>query len=165
MQQAHRRHPDCPRGSPCGIVTSFLREEAVWTCTDRKPGVNRGRHGADEWASHPDIPPPDSSPATRRSAYHWGPSRGIQTMARLPVPPECLLGSDPRAGLDSTQVAERRRQFGDNDVTEDRHRPLWAVVTASATDPMLWFLLLMGVLFFALGDTTEAIVLLLAIIP
>jgi ATPase, P-type (transporting), HAD superfamily, subfamily IC len=109
--------------------------------------------------------PPDSSPATRRSAYHWGPSRGIQTMARLPVPPECLLGSDPRAGLDSAQVAERRRQFGDNDVTEDRHRPLWAVVTASATDPMLWFLLLMGVLFFALGDTTEAIVLLLAIIP
>jgi ATPase, P-type (transporting), HAD superfamily, subfamily IC len=86
-------------------------------------------------------------------------------MARLPVPPECLLGSDPRAGLDSTQVAERRRQFGDNDVTEDRHRPLWAVVTASATDPMLWFLLLMGLLFFALGDTTEAIVLLLAIIP
>ncbi|WP_447730696.1 cation-transporting P-type ATPase [Pseudoxanthomonas suwonensis] len=44
-------------------------------------------------------------------------------MARLPVPPECLLGSDPRAGLDSAQVAERRRQFGDNDVTEDRHRP------------------------------------------
>jgi len=86
-------------------------------------------------------------------------------MDNLPVPPERLLGSDPQTGLGSAQLEERRRQFGENNVTEARPHPLLAVVTASAGDPMLWFLLSMSVLFFFLGDTTEAVVLLLAIVP
>ena len=86
-------------------------------------------------------------------------------MTNLPVPPECLLDSNPQTGLDSRQLDQRRRQFGSNDVTETRPHPWLSVVGASATDPMLWFLLLMSGLFFFLGDTTEAVVLLLAIIP
>ena len=86
-------------------------------------------------------------------------------MTQLPVPPECLQGSNPQTGLDNAQLAGRRRQFGDNDVTEARQRRWWTVILASAADPMLWFLLVVSGLFFLLGDTTEAVVLLLAIIP
>ena len=100
-----------------------------------------------------------AAPATVKQAapgaYHAGSIEGPRTMANLPVPPECLQGSSPQAGLDSTQVDGRRRQFGPNDVTETRQRPWWAVVAASAADPMPWFLLPMGVLFFARGDTTR----------
>src|SRR5690606_41362495 len=85
-------------------------------------------------------------------------------MDNLPVPPERLLGSDPQTGLGSAQLEERRRQFGENNVTEARPHPLLAVVTASAGVPLLWLLLSLRVLFFLLGDTTEAVVLLLAIV-
>ena len=74
-------------------------------------------------------------------------------MTQLPVPPECLQGSNPQTGLDNAQLAGRRRQFGDNDVTEARQRRWWTVILASAADPMLWFLLVVSGLFFLLGDT------------
>ncbi|WP_202842301.1 cation-translocating P-type ATPase [Luteimonas saliphila] len=81
------------------------------------------------------------------------------------LPREPLECSDPDTGLRSDEVAERRRRFGENDVAETAPRRWWTVAAASARDPMLWFLLVVSLLFLALGDRTEAIVLLVAIVP
>ncbi len=86
-------------------------------------------------------------------------------MPTWPLPRDVLEDSDPRTGLRAGQVAERRQRFGDNDVTETKQRRWWTAAASSARDPMLWFLLVVSLLFFALGDHAEAIVLLVAIIP
>lgn len=86
-------------------------------------------------------------------------------MPTWPLPREVFEDSDPHAGLRAGQVAERRRRFGDNDVTEAEHRRWWTPLLASARDPMPWFLLVVSLLFLAMGDRAEAIVLLVAIVP
>ncbi|MBJ7573852.1 HAD-IC family P-type ATPase [Luteimonas sp. MC1828] len=86
-------------------------------------------------------------------------------MPSWPFPREVLEDSNPLAGLRSEQVAARRRRFGDNDVAEATPRRWWTAAAASARDPMLWFLLVVSLLFLALGDRAEALVLLLAIVP
>ena len=41
----------------------------------------------------------------------------------------------------------------------------WTLLLDTARDPMLWFLLGMAVLFIFLGDTIEAAILFVAVIP
>ncbi|MBJ6980886.1 HAD-IC family P-type ATPase [Luteimonas sp. MC1572] len=86
-------------------------------------------------------------------------------MPSWPFPREVLEDSNPLLGLSTEQVTGRRRRFGDNDVTGATPRRWWTAAAASARDPMLWFLLVVSLLFLALGDRAEALVLLLAIVP
>ncbi|MGE0579096.1 MAG: cation-translocating P-type ATPase [Reyranella sp.] len=73
--------------------------------------------------------------------------------------------SDADRGLTSLEVEERRRLYGANDILRDQ-RSGWAdIVHDTARDPMLWFLVATALLFAALGDYTEAVVLGLALLP
>lgn len=69
------------------------------------------------------------------------------------------------AGLAAADVAARRARWGRNEIVE-RSPPGWqAVLRDTVRDPMIWFLVGSGVVFAALGDRAEAIVLALAILP
>jgi len=68
-------------------------------------------------------------------------------------------------GLTSQAVAAQRERYGDNLIIEARRRSWTRRIKETAADPMLWFLLSTSVVYFVLGDTAEAIVLLLAVLP
>lgn len=63
------------------------------------------------------------------------------------------------------EAAARRERFGANDVLPPQRSGLWPLLKASLGDPMLWFLLVSSCLFAWVGERTEAIVLLVAIVP
>lgn len=67
--------------------------------------------------------------------------------------------------LDQHEVLRRRRRYGLNAILEKPARQWVALLKDTALDPMLWFLLVTGLLFLWLGEHAEAWVLLLAIIP
>lgn len=69
------------------------------------------------------------------------------------------------AGLTSQQAEAARTRYGDNLIIESRRDSWKHRLKKTAADPMLWFLLAMSVIYLILGDTTEAVVLVLAILP
>ena len=86
-------------------------------------------------------------------------------MTQRPVPldklPPLRIGD---AGL-GTAVAESQRRHGFNDIVAAAG-PGWLVVARdTARDPMLWFLLLTAGLFGLLGQPTESLTLLAAMLP
>lgn len=70
-----------------------------------------------------------------------------------------------RRGLLSAEVHTRLKQYGSNNIAEVPPSTWLTLLRDTASDPMLWFLLATAVLFLFLGDTTEAITMLVAIIP
>jgi Ca2+-transporting ATPase len=75
------------------------------------------------------------------------------------------LDAGPDVGLDTAQVLAARRQYGPNEVVPEASRHWFDIVRDSARDPMLWFLLAAAALFGLLGQATEAVVLLAALLP
>ena len=67
-------------------------------------------------------------------------------------------------GLSASQV-EVQRQHGFNDIVAPTASGWRVVVRDTARDPMLWFLLLTAGLFGLLGQVTESLTLLLALVP
>lgn len=86
-------------------------------------------------------------------------------MSRRNVPLERLaelnLGTE---GLSATQV-ESRRTHGFNDIVAQAGGGWMAVARETARDPMLWFLVLSAALFGLLGQITESLTLLVALVP
>ncbi|QSQ25406.1 cation-transporting P-type ATPase [Pyxidicoccus parkwayensis] len=78
---------------------------------------------------------------------------------RLPCPP-----AETR-GLAASEVLERRARYGRNDVLARPRRSAWETLRDSATDPMLWFLVGTSALYLVLGELSEGMVLLAAIVP
>src|SRR5690606_28564888 len=62
-------------------------------------------------------------------------------------------------------AATRRERFGANDILPPQRSGFLPLLKASLGDPMLWFLLVSSGLFAVVGERTEAIVLLVAILP
>jgi Ca2+-transporting ATPase len=85
---------------------------------------------------------------------------------RLPLPADRLTValSNPE-GLSTQSVGVQRERYGDNLIIESRRRSWKQRIKETAADPMLWFLLVTSFVYFVLGDTTEAVVLLLAVLP
>jgi Ca2+-transporting ATPase len=86
-------------------------------------------------------------------------------MSQRPIPldklPPLATGT---AGLDAAQV-QSQRQFGLNDIVPEAASG-WKVVLRDTTrDPMLWFLVLTAALFAWLGQTSEALTLVAALVP
>jgi Ca2+-transporting ATPase len=82
------------------------------------------------------------------------------------VPLERLNGlTSPTDGLNPQQVAARRAQYGANVVLETVSSGWWILVRDTLQDPMLWFLLGTSALFGFVGEYTEALILLAALIP
>ncbi|MBJ6764549.1 cation-transporting P-type ATPase [Myxococcaceae bacterium JPH2] len=85
---------------------------------------------------------------------------------RLPIPRQRLPTSwDESQGLASWDVVERRSRYGRNDVLVRSRHSFLQTLREAATDPMLWFLVGMSVLYLILGRLSEGWVLLGAIVP
>jgi Ca2+-transporting ATPase len=82
------------------------------------------------------------------------------------VPLDRLEGlSQPDQGLTSEQVAVRSQRFGPNLILETERGGWWLLVRATLADPMVWFLLGTSLLFAFVGEWTEAIIMLVALVP
>ncbi|XXF81422.1 cation-transporting P-type ATPase [Myxococcaceae bacterium GXIMD 01537] len=85
---------------------------------------------------------------------------------RIPIPVHRLPAPlDDSRGLDAGEVRERRARYGPNDVLARTHRTALQVLRETVGDPMLWFLVGTSGLYLVLGEHTEGLVLLLAIVP
>lgn len=73
--------------------------------------------------------------------------------------------SDADRGLTPHEVDERRGLYGTNDILHEQRSGWGDILHDTARDPMVWFLVATGLLFAALGDYTEAVVLGLALLP
>ena len=67
--------------------------------------------------------------------------------------------------LSSSEVADRRAQYGGNDIVEVPGNPWLDLARDTAKDPMLWFFLGTGVVYALVGQRVEAITLGIAILP
>lgn len=74
-----------------------------------------------------------------------------------------LLNSDQ--SLTTAQVQERIRQYGVNDVIDAPPHPWRTLLRETAKDPMLWFFVATSGLYAFVGEWTESITLLVAILP
>ena len=73
--------------------------------------------------------------------------------------------SDADRGLTPHEVDERRGLYGTNDILREQRSGWGDILHDTARDPMVWFLVATALLFAALGDYTEAVVLGLALLP
>jgi Ca2+-transporting ATPase len=69
------------------------------------------------------------------------------------------------AGLAQTEVLAQRNKFGENVVVEVSSNRWLEILKETFRDPMIWFLIGIGVVFFVLGQRSEAITLFVAILP
>ncbi|QUN05285.1 cation-transporting P-type ATPase [Shewanella yunxiaonensis] len=68
-------------------------------------------------------------------------------------------------GLNDAEVSQRQARYGRNLIAE-RHQGSWrALIMDTLKDPMLWFLLVTSILFAFTQQYTEAVILLMALIP
>lgn len=68
-------------------------------------------------------------------------------------------------GLEGAEVSARRSQFGANDIVESVGNPMLELVRETARDPMIWFLVGTAVLYAVLGEYSEAVTLVVSILP
>lgn len=77
-----------------------------------------------------------------------------------------LNGINLRAeGLSNEEAQLQRNRFGANNIVEVVNRSWWDIVRNTLKDPMIWFLIVVGAVFFITGEPTEGKILFLAIIP
>src|SRR5579883_1867249 len=87
----------------------------------------------------------------------------MTTLESLPRPPS----PEPNdAGLTTDEAARLLRIHGPNRLVPERHHPaLIQWLLRPLADPMVVLLLVAGTTYLALGDTFDAIVILVAVIP
>jgi Ca2+-transporting ATPase len=72
---------------------------------------------------------------------------------------------DEERGLSQSEVEERRAVYGRNDIIETPRGGWRDLIRDTAKDPMIWFLAATSGLFAAVGDRTEALIMIGAIAP
>ena len=72
---------------------------------------------------------------------------------------------DSERGLTTEEAAARRAKYGTNDIVESTPHPWWGLLQETAKDPMLWFFAGTSALYAIVGQQTEALTLLVAILP
>jgi len=84
----------------------------------------------------------------------------------IPVPTELIADlARPDDGLSNAEAARRLQQWGRNDIIPAPRADLRELLLETVTDPMIWFLLGVGLLFLILRNYTEAMVMALALVP
>lgn len=68
-------------------------------------------------------------------------------------------------GLTSAEVQSQRNKFGQNVIVEVSSNQLLEIFKETFRDPMIWFLVGIGIVFFAIGQKSEGITLFVAILP
>jgi P-type Ca2+ transporter type 2C len=82
------------------------------------------------------------------------------------VPLDRLAGLLPsERGLSAAEVEDRRHRYGANDIVPRVESGWRATLADTGKDPMLWFLAATSVLFAAVGQRTEALIMLGAVAP
>ena len=92
--------------------------------------------------------------------------RGGTELTRRAAPLERLrdlLGS--QRGLTATEVSERRERYGANAIVEAPPARWRELARDTARDPMLWFLGATSLLYALVGESGEALILLVALLP
>jgi Ca2+-transporting ATPase len=74
------------------------------------------------------------------------------------------LGSDARSGLAEGEAAERARRHGPNALPEHERRSLLSVLLRQFKNPLIYLLLAVGVLAFAMGEHGDALVILVVVL-
>ena len=67
-------------------------------------------------------------------------------------------------GLTDEEAAERLQRFGPNQLQERRGRSPWAVLAAQFTEVMVVVLLVAAIISFAIGDATDAVMILIIVV-
>jgi len=68
-------------------------------------------------------------------------------------------------GLSRQEAAQRKQRYGSNEIVEVAVNPWFELARNTLKDPMIWFLIGTGVVYAGLGSYTEALTLLVAILP
>lgn len=69
------------------------------------------------------------------------------------------------AGLSDAEVTSQRSRFGANSIVERAGNPWLEIFADTVKDPMIWFLVGIGSVFFLVGDRQEAVILFAATVP
>ena len=97
------------------------------------------------------------------------PGRTLEEVTSIDHEPDVLVGfgSPPEGvdGLTGTDAAARLERDGPNDVVPTRDRPWWRRLLDPFKDPMVALLLVAAPTYVALGETTDAIIALVALVP
>jgi Ca2+-transporting ATPase len=72
---------------------------------------------------------------------------------------------NPEQGLADAEVTRRRARFGTNAIVAQASSGWLDIILETITDPMVWFLAGTAAIFLWLGDVSEAIVLIVALVP
>ncbi|MEZ5668255.1 MAG: cation-transporting P-type ATPase [Alphaproteobacteria bacterium] len=73
--------------------------------------------------------------------------------------------ADPAAGLTAAQAAARLAQFGPNAIVPAERAGWRDLLRDTVRDPMIWFLVAVGALMLAIGETRDGAILIAAILP
>lgn len=68
-------------------------------------------------------------------------------------------------GLTQSEVQSQRSKFGENVIVEISSNRLIEILKETFRDPMIWFLIGIGVVFFVVGQKNEGVTLFVAILP
>jgi len=68
-------------------------------------------------------------------------------------------------GLNLDEVEKQRRRFGLNEIVEVAGNPWLDLALETLKDPMIWFLVGIGSVFFMVGEAREGLTLFIAILP
>ena len=71
----------------------------------------------------------------------------------------------PPGGLSAEEAKGRRERYGANAILEAPAHPWRRIARDTARDPMLWFLAGVSALYAAVGQRTESLTLLAAVVP
>ena len=74
------------------------------------------------------------------------------------------LRSDERQGLTEQEARERLKQYGKNILAPKKKVRIWGFL-AFLKEPMLWLLVIAGVVYYLLGDIAESIITIVAVVP
>ena len=66
-------------------------------------------------------------------------------------------------GLSDQEVNANRKSFGRNEVEENTQSPIWGILLEVIKEPLFIILIAASVIYFSLGETTEGIIMLVAI--
>ncbi len=70
-----------------------------------------------------------------------------------------------QGGLDQSEVSSQQTRFGFNNIVEVSGHPFLELIVDTLKDPMIWFLIVIGSIFLFMGQTTDGLTLLGAVLP
>ncbi len=74
------------------------------------------------------------------------------------------LGSDEASGLADSEAAARLKEHGKNILAPKKKVRIWGLL-AFLKEPMLWLLVIAGIVYWLLGDIPESIITIIAVVP